>query len=168
MLTGMLAVRNLVLGEENDLWIVNAEQEYHEEIKLPQVPHLEQVLNDVFSRAFMKLDPIPHGLATGLVIGLVIAVVTIVVDLNDLSLGKFLYLLSEYFPGYRLDFLGALLGFVYTFVIGFILGWTVATLRNKVIQIYISILRRKAELKILARQGYFFDTQSARSTEPMD
>jgi protoporphyrinogen oxidase len=33
MLTGMLAVRNLVLGEKNDLWAVNADQEYHEEIR---------------------------------------------------------------------------------------------------------------------------------------
>jgi len=32
MLTGMLAVRNVVLGERNDLWSVNTDQEYHEEI----------------------------------------------------------------------------------------------------------------------------------------
>src|SRR5258706_2373351 len=31
MLTGMLAARNLVLGERNDLWDVNTEPEYHEE-----------------------------------------------------------------------------------------------------------------------------------------
>ncbi len=31
MLTGMLAVRNLVFGEDNDIWSVNAEQEYLEE-----------------------------------------------------------------------------------------------------------------------------------------
>jgi protoporphyrinogen oxidase len=33
MLTGMLAVRNLVRGEKNDLWSVNTDQEYHEEIR---------------------------------------------------------------------------------------------------------------------------------------
>src|SRR5262249_26535894 len=33
MLTGMLAVRNLVLGEQNNLWIVNTDQEYHEEVR---------------------------------------------------------------------------------------------------------------------------------------
>jgi protoporphyrinogen oxidase len=33
MLTGMLAVRNLVLGEQNDLWSVNTDQEYHEEVR---------------------------------------------------------------------------------------------------------------------------------------
>ena len=34
MLTGMLAVRNLLHGETHDLWSVNAEQEYHEEVLL--------------------------------------------------------------------------------------------------------------------------------------
>ena len=33
MLTGMLAVRNIFDGEANDLWSVNAEQEYHEEVR---------------------------------------------------------------------------------------------------------------------------------------
>jgi protoporphyrinogen oxidase len=33
MLTGMLAVRNLILGEKSDLWSVNADREYHEEIR---------------------------------------------------------------------------------------------------------------------------------------
>lgn len=30
MLTGMLAVRNILYGEMHDLWSVNTEQEYHE------------------------------------------------------------------------------------------------------------------------------------------
>ena len=33
MLTGMLAVRNLLFDEDHDLWSVNAEQDYHEEHK---------------------------------------------------------------------------------------------------------------------------------------
>jgi protoporphyrinogen oxidase len=33
MLTGMLAVRNVVLGERHDLWMVNVDQEYHEETR---------------------------------------------------------------------------------------------------------------------------------------
>lgn len=36
MLTGLLAVRNLVLGQRNDLWSVNADQEYHEEVRTPE------------------------------------------------------------------------------------------------------------------------------------
>ena len=34
MLTAMLAVRNL-LGEQHDLWNVNTERSYHEEIRIP-------------------------------------------------------------------------------------------------------------------------------------
>jgi protoporphyrinogen oxidase len=33
MLTGLYAARNLVLGETNDLWNVNVDQEYHEEVR---------------------------------------------------------------------------------------------------------------------------------------
>jgi len=33
MLTGMLAVCNLVMGKKYDLWSVNTDQEYHEEIR---------------------------------------------------------------------------------------------------------------------------------------
>src|SRR5262249_38782542 len=33
MLTGMLAARNVVFGENNDLWSVNTDQEYHEEVQ---------------------------------------------------------------------------------------------------------------------------------------
>ena len=33
MLTAMLAVRNLVLGQQNDLWSVNTDKDYHEETR---------------------------------------------------------------------------------------------------------------------------------------
>jgi len=40
MLTGMFAARNIVLGEKNDVWSVNTEQDYHEEIldEQPSIP----------------------------------------------------------------------------------------------------------------------------------
>ncbi|HXJ81548.1 MAG TPA: NAD(P)/FAD-dependent oxidoreductase [Candidatus Methylomirabilis sp.] len=38
MLTGMLAARNLVLGERSDLWSVNVDDEYHEEIRTDAEP----------------------------------------------------------------------------------------------------------------------------------
>ena len=34
MLTGMLAVRNLLFGERNNLWVVNAEEAYHESLEI--------------------------------------------------------------------------------------------------------------------------------------
>ena len=36
MLTAMLAVRN-ILGEQHDVWTINTERAYHEEVRLPQV-----------------------------------------------------------------------------------------------------------------------------------
>ena len=35
MLTAMLAVRN-IMGEQHDLWTVNTERSYHEEIRIPE------------------------------------------------------------------------------------------------------------------------------------
>jgi protoporphyrinogen oxidase len=37
MLTAMLAVRN-ILGEQHDIWAVNTERSYHEEVRLPRGP----------------------------------------------------------------------------------------------------------------------------------
>ena len=45
MLTGMLAARNIALGEKNDVWAVNTDQDYHEEIVEevgPNAAHLER------------------------------------------------------------------------------------------------------------------------------
>ena len=52
MLTGMLAVRNILFKEKNDLWVVNAEQEYHEEELGTDDAGLQTILNDAFSEHF--------------------------------------------------------------------------------------------------------------------
>ena len=36
MLTGMRAVNNLLDGEAHDLWSVNADKEYHEEVRIEE------------------------------------------------------------------------------------------------------------------------------------
>ena len=38
MVTGMLAARNIALGEQNDLWAVNLERSYQEEILAEERP----------------------------------------------------------------------------------------------------------------------------------
>ena len=43
MLTGMLVVRNMLYGETNNFWVVNAEEEYHEEMDIGN-PQVDQVL----------------------------------------------------------------------------------------------------------------------------
>ena len=68
MLTGMLAVRNLVLGEQNDLWSVNADQEYHEEIRAEAEllsPDVVESIEGALATVFLKLDRVAFGLSLG-------------------------------------------------------------------------------------------------------
>jgi protoporphyrinogen oxidase len=51
MITGMLAVDNLLNGEKNDLWDVNTEREYHEEVQVTEEKKLKRVqLAGLFSK----------------------------------------------------------------------------------------------------------------------
>ncbi len=166
MLTGMLAVRNLVFGEDNDIWSVNAEQEYLEEAIEGEVPYASEVIDETFARAFMKIDPVAFGISVGAVSGSMLFFVTIYVSLNQIEeLFGYLYLLSEYFPGYDVNPVGSLLGLLYGFVLGFVIGWGIVSLRNMVVRIYISIIRRRAEIKLLEKFGFFPDEQSSRSVD---
>ena len=70
MLTGMLAVRNQVLGEKHDLWSVNTDQVYHEEVRNGVAAN---DVADVAQRAlpwiFPKLDRLAFGLAVAIACG---------------------------------------------------------------------------------------------------
>ena len=76
MLTGMLAVRNATLGERNDLWSVNVDQEYHEEIR--QAEALEvAVAEEAISEVFTRIDGVALGLAAGVTSGVLLLLATI-------------------------------------------------------------------------------------------
>jgi hypothetical protein len=47
--------------------------------------------------------------------------------------GPHLELLSIFLPGYRVTFLGSLLGFVYAFVVGYGFGRTVSVIYNRLV-----------------------------------
>ena len=145
MLTGMQAVRNLVLGERNDLWNVNTEAEYHEET-------IEKALAPALEECFPRIDRAALGGATGAACGLALFGATMTLVLKggpvvDHSLG----LLGQYLPGYTVTPLGAILGLVYGFAVGGLLGWSFAMLRNTTLLLYIAIIRRRVELGLLRR-----------------
>jgi protoporphyrinogen oxidase len=147
MLTGMLAVRNLV-GERNDLWAVNVEQEYHEEIRSPEARAVEET----FARVFAKLDRVAFGAALGVVAGVVLFLATLVLVLKGGPVvGPNLVLLSQYFPGYRVTAAGSVVGLVYGLVTGFVAGFTFAAVRNATLYFYEAVLRRRAERGTLGR-----------------
>jgi hypothetical protein len=155
MLTGMLAVRNLLLGEKHDLWSVNADQEYHEEIHdKPELvaDDIAQVLHDALARAFPKLDRMALGLSLGTAAGVLLFLATLLLVLKGGDVvGPNLSLLSQYLPGYSVSASGSVLGLAYGFAIAFIGGWMFAFLRNAVVLLYIAMAQRRADRQLLRR-----------------
>ncbi|MGH8068032.1 MAG: NAD(P)/FAD-dependent oxidoreductase, partial [Candidatus Entotheonellia bacterium] len=117
MLTGMLAVDNLVVGEQNDLWSVNTDQEYLEEMRQETpvgVQDVSEALQEALTRVFLKLDRTAFGLSLGMTFGalLFIATLWLVLKGGDM-VGPRLQLLSQYFPGYHVSAAGSLVGLGY-------------------------------------------------------
>jgi tetrahydromethanopterin S-methyltransferase subunit G len=72
------------------------------------------------------------GIAIGMLVGLVLLLATVVlVAKGGPHPGAHLELLRIYFPGYRVTWGGAFIGFVYGFVVGYAVGRTTATLYNR-------------------------------------
>jgi len=145
MLTGVLAVRNLVLAENHDLWNVNTEAEYHEEITA-------EGLGTQLAEFFPKLDGVALGCSMGATSALLLFLATAILVLKGGPVvGPTLALLGQYFPGYTVTPIGSLLGAAYGFLGGWLLGWTFAFLRNAVLLVYIAAIRRRAEWGLLRR-----------------
>ncbi len=159
MLTGMFAVENLVHGAGHDLWSVNADSEYHEEIReeLADAPpasdaEVEEAVRDALSWVFAKLDKVALGMATGVVGAASLAAASLfLVAKGGAVVGPHLGLMSQYLPGYEASLPGAALGLLYGAVAGFCLGWSYAALRNGTLAMYKTRVERRAESLSLRR-----------------
>lgn len=146
MMTGLLAARNLALGEKHDVWSVNTEPDYLEESV--EDAAFEESLAQIFS----KLDRLSFGLAVGSVCGALLFIATLWLTVkggNDV--GANLQLLRNYFPGYRVTAAGSILGLAYGFASGFIMGWSFAFLRNATMFLSLAWLQRKAQRGLLRK-----------------
>lgn len=75
------------------------------------------------------------GIAIGLLFGVGLFLATMVLVLKGgPNPGPHLGLLRIYFPGYSVTWIGAFIGFVYSFVIGYAIGRTIATVYNRLIR----------------------------------
>ena len=160
MLTGMLAVRNLAFGEHNDLWSVNADQEYHEEIRAETefvTPDIGEALEGVLAQVFMKLDRVAFGLSLGTLAGLVLFLATLILVIKGGDVvGPRLQLLGYYFPGYSVSTEGSMVGLFYGFIAGFLGGWVFAFFRNAALFLYAAAVHRRAELYVLRKLLEYF------------
>ena len=91
--------------------------------------------NDVvLQRAVLRLNARAWGIALGLLLGGGLFVATnILVLKGGHPVGPHLALLSVFLPGYRVTFLGSLVGFVYLFVLGYMLGRLVGLVYNHLV-----------------------------------
>jgi protoporphyrinogen oxidase len=163
MLTGIYAARNIV-GERNDVWSVNTEMEYHEEVRAEKpttagdrlIPtrvtvNVPAAVRDVspdelIEAAFARLDPLSLGLAAGAVVGLGLFLATALLLLRGGAvIGPNLVLLGQFFAGYSVTWPGAFIGLVEGGFCGFACGFVAAWLRNWGLAAYAMLVKRRVE-----------------------
>src|SRR5215472_17012693 len=106
-------------------------------------------------RAFAPLHKSAMGVACGVVLGGLVFLATGVLLLKGGEVvGPNLGLLSEFFLGYTVSWRGAIIGLLWGFAAGFLLGWGFALLRNLFIWIWLTLVRTRAEME---EYGDFLD-----------
>ena len=96
------------------------------------VDETEQLLE----RAVLRLNANILGLVLGIITGLGIFVATNFLILKGGKVvGPHLALLANFFPGYRVTFLGSIIGLGYGLLTGYVAGFIVATIYNQVVKL---------------------------------
>ena len=102
-----------------------------------------KTLEELALTRFLRLNAKVQGIVTGLVAGLAIFIATNwlllkggpVGQQGEPLVGPHLALLGQFFIGYRVTFLGSLIGFAYGFLSGFSVGYLVARIYNWVVEL---------------------------------
>ena len=161
MVAGLYAARN-VSGADLDLWSINVEQEYHEEVqdeaaddgaqkgaqktgdRLTPSRVQEATLRETLEDAFSHYDEVALGGAVGLTASLLLAVATLIPYLTgDLSVVPMLSLLGQYSFGYEVSWPGLAIGMVEAALAGYALGWLTARLINRLTSAFERDLERR-------------------------
>jgi len=87
------------------------------------------------------------GVAVGVVLGAVVFFVTVVQVIRGGFPVPNLWLLAQFFFGYRVTIPGAFIGLLWGFGVGFVLGWSFALLRNMSVWIWLTVIRSRAEME---------------------
>jgi hypothetical protein len=82
--------------------------------------------------AVLRLNARAWGIAFGLLLGGALFLATVILVIKGgPTVGRHLVLLSAFFPGYRVTWFGAFVGFVYAFVVGYALGRVIGGVYNR-------------------------------------
>lgn len=110
-------------------------------------PALDEEPAGRLALAFAPLDKRAFGIAIGVATGLVVFGVTAVYLVRSPADGFQLGLLRQYFYGYRVSWSGAIIGFGWGMLTGFVAGWFFAFCRNLVVAVSVLVIRARAELR---------------------
>jgi len=152
MLTGILAARDVALGEVHDLWSINRSAHYQEELRDSGDAAPEATQPEFLPCAFPRLHGLAFAVATGVVCGLGALVVSVYLSqAPDTGLARLVSLLGQYYPGYRLGITGSLIGGLYGLASGFAFGWCFAVSRNALLLLSLRSALRRGEAPVLGR-----------------
>lgn len=91
----------------------------------------QKPLREVVLTRALRLNAVVQGVVTGLVAGLGVFIATNWLVLKGGAVvGPHLGLLGQFFIGYRVTFIGSLIGFGYAFAGGYVAGYLVARTYN--------------------------------------
>jgi hypothetical protein len=91
----------------------------------------KRTLESLVSVRLMRLNATVQGVVAGLIAGLGIFIATNwLIIKGGPVVGPHLALLGQFLIGYRVTFVGSLIGFAYGFVLGFCVGYGVAGMYN--------------------------------------
>jgi protoporphyrinogen oxidase len=157
MVTGVWAARN-VAGAAYDIWSVNVEKEYHEEVaegdqeaarkgdRLVPGKVKDPTLEEMVRWAFAQYDAVALGVALGVVMAVGAFAVTAAALLGPEPRGPMLQLLGNYFLGYQVTWPGAFLLAGQSALGGFVFGWLIAKAVNLVVAGYENTIRRELQV----------------------
>jgi hypothetical protein len=91
----------------------------------------QKSLEEIVLSRLMRLNATIHGIVFGLTFGFIVFLATnwLLIKGGDV-VGPNLSLLGQFFIGYRVTFIGSLIGFAYAFVTGFLIGFFIAVIYN--------------------------------------
>ena len=92
----------------------------------------EVMMEKVVARLNARLTGTVLGLLMGF--GLFLATNFLVLK-GGVRVGEHLNLLGQFFPGYRVSFLGSLVGFFYAFAVGYVIGAVIGAVYNKIARV---------------------------------
>src|SRR5262249_639533 len=93
----------------------------------------DKELEQVILTRIVRLNAKIQGTVTGLIAGFVLFLATNWLVLKGgYRVGPHLSLLGQFFIGYRVSFVGSLIGFTYAFLRGFVAGYAVAWIYNRI------------------------------------